>query len=191
MHKVFGGLAVVMMIAACQAPPSAVLDGRAVASSPGTVDQVPQSAPGASGPTKKAPSEVALWETSHPFSLAALIDRRLKGALVDAARRPIDVAAAHALAGERGTLHRWRTGQRGQRGVIRLVRRTAPEDGRVCARLHHEHRFGRRALRGSVRICRQRGESTAPWEIDDVRWIRVGNDLAGAVNPVLTVPPSG
>jgi hypothetical protein len=142
-------------------------------------------------PTLAGP-DVASWETSHPFRLAALVARRLQRELGAPERRQINVATARALADERGDLHRWQTTDAPKHNdIVRLVRRTVAGDGRVCARLHHEHQFGQRAIRGSVRICRRRGDSTAPWQVDDVRWIRLGNELAGiAASPRIVSTPA-
>ena len=190
MRNAICGLTLVAILAACQAPDpaltsatSASADGTPVASSDATrsTSKIPSASPNKQTPVPFR-SEVASWETSYPFSLAMLVEQRLRSLLAVADRRRIDVAAAHALADERGTLHRWRTDARDHHGIVRLIRRSAPANGRVCARLHHEHQLGRRTLRGSVRICRKRGDSAAPWRIDDVRWIRLGNDLAGVTN---------
>ena len=177
------------LLAACQSPasPTASLV-QPTSTHSEMVDAEPRNPPPPTSaplipdaPTTANP-EVASWETSHPFSLASLVERRLRRALRAGERRQINIATARALSDERGDLHKWRSGEREYTGTVRLVRRAVTEDGRVCARLHHEHQFDRRAVRGSIRICRKRGDSTAPWQVDAVRWIRLGNDFAEVVD---------
>ena len=179
-------IAAAAVLAACQAPPPS-----APAPSPPAVDAAPATRLPATGSAAAAPAAsaapaapddavaaVAAWETSYPFSLATVVERRLRRPLTAGDRRRIDVIAAHALAGERGALHRWSDADRARRGIVRLVRRIVADDGRVCARLHHEHWLGGRAIFGSVRICRERGDAAAPWSVDEVRWMRIDNDVA-------------
>lgn len=170
-------IAAAAALAACQAPPPS--------SPPPAADVTPATprpavASAAAAPTSPAApgARVAAWETSYPFSLATVVERRLRRPLAAGDRRRIDVIAAYALAGERGALHRWSDTDQARRGIVRLVRRIVAGDGRVCARLHHEHRLGRRAIFGSVRICRKRGDAAAPWSVDEVRWMRIDNDVA-------------
>jgi hypothetical protein len=189
---------VVALLAACQTPvPTSAPVVQPISAPAAMVETVsPVTAPAAKNPIApqtptQAGSDVASWETSHPFGLASLVARRLLRELGAPERRQINVATARALADERGDLHRWQTDQPKHKGVVRLVRRTVVGDGRVCAQLHHEHQFGRRAIRGSVRICRRRGDSAAPWQVDDVRWIRLGNELAGiAASPRIVPTPA-
>ena len=176
-------IAAAAALAACQAPPPSS------PAPPPAVDAAPSTQPAAAAAA--APdAAVAAWETSYPFSLATVVERRLRRPLAAGDRRRIDVIAAHALAGERGALHRWSDADQARRGIVRLVRRIVAGDGRVCARLHHEHRLGRRAIFGSVRICRKRGDAAAPWSVDEVRWMRIDNDVAraGEVSPTPPVP---
>ena len=179
----------VALLAACAAPQPAatsLLQSSSLASVP--LQTAPSTTPPTTAttiapqpPTIAGPT-VASWETSHPFSLAPLVARRLRQPLIAADRRQIDIATAHALVDEGGDLHRWQAEEPARKGIVRLVRRSVAEDGRICARLHHEHQFGRRTVRGSILICRQRGDSTAPWQLDEVRWIRLGNELARAAD---------
>ena len=181
-----------LALTACQAPPPSPVSSSPPVAHTASQGQPPShtAAAPAPSPTARREIHIAAWETSHPFSLAALVEWRLRQPLVASNRRRIDVAAAHALADERGALYRWSGAERSRRGSVRLVRRVVSQDGRVCARLHHEHQMGRRAILGSVRICRKRGDAAAPWSVDDVRWIRVGNDLAqqGTVSGAGTPP---
>lgn len=170
-------IAAAAALAACQAPPPS--------SPPPAADVTPATprpavASAAAAPTSPAApgARVAAWETSYPFSLATVVERRLGRPLAAGDRRRIDVIAAHALAGERGALHRWSDADQARRGIVRLVRRIVAGDGRVCARLHHEHRLGGQTIFGSVRICRKRGDAAAPWSVDEVRWMRIDNDVA-------------
>ena len=187
-------IAAAAALAACQAPPPSA------PASPPAVDAAPSTRPPATASAAAAPASpaapaapdaaVAAWETSYPFSLATVVERRLRRPLAAGDRRRIDVIAAHALAGERGALHRWSDADQARRGIVRLVRRIVAGDGRVCARLHHEHRLGRRAIFGSVRICRERGDAAAPWSVDEIRWMRIDNDVAraGEVGPTRPGP---
>ena len=169
-------IAVAAALAACQAPPPSSTPPSAAV---GPAPELPAAASAATPASPAAPAAVvAAWETNYPFSLATVVEQRLRRPLAAGDRRRIDVIAAHALAGERGALHRWSDADQTRRGIVRLVRRIVAGDGRVCARLDHEHRLGRQAIFGSVRICRKRGDAAAPWSVDEVRWMRIDNDVA-------------
>ena len=182
-------IAAAAALAACQAPPpSSPPPSAAVA----PAAELPAATSAAATPASPAAPAAAVpaWETSYPFSLATVVERRLRRPLAAGDRRRIDVVAAYALAGERGALHRWSDADQARRGIVRLVRRIVARDGRVCARLHHEHRLGRQAIFGSVRICRKRGDAAAPWSVDEVRWMRIDNEVArgGGAGRTRTIP---